>query len=611
MRVVTLASFLISLAPIPAAGFASAQDQILDLSDLTPEKELLTRVSGSRGTGRFGLPVAGSFDVDGDGIPDFAVAFMTASPLGRDMAGEVNLVFGEGAFGSSLDTAVELPEVLRIFGDGVREICGDEIWMGDVTGDGLGDLLIGRQNFDPGDRQGAGALTVVVGGPELRALAQALQPLDLRAPPPQVRVFTLVGPQPFARLGIWMRTGDVDGDGTLDFTVGADLEGTDEAQRQGAVYVVRGGAHLAQSLTVDLADRAASPLAGNIARIAPPAGSAGFHLGATCQMGDLDGNGRAEVMAAATLNRSGAFLGPVGASPASGGAPNGRLFIAWDDNFPAPPWPDQFDIDLANVPGTLTVLRGGQRNLNFGEEILGGLDYNGDGLPDLFVGDLTGDISPDRNRPASGAGYVFFNAALLRGLDLNTDQFDQLPQGMALTRLAGPSLVAIGSDTAAHGDFDGDGISDLMIGSPEASFTADDRFGSDQSPRSQAGLMHVIFGRASGWPEFIDTSPEGLNSPTLADLRLLEVRGALGGRGSDTGDTLCYSAASGDVDGDGRTDILVNEMRGNGVAQNAIDVGNLLVIDGRLLSPRLPSQPPDQRPQRPPREAGKRRPQRP
>jgi hypothetical protein len=41
-----------------------------------------------------------------------------------------------------------------------------------------------------------------------------------------------------------------------------------------------------------------------------------------------------------------------------------------------------------------------------------------------------------------------------------------------------------------------------------------------------------------------------------------------------------YSAVAADVDGDGLADLIVNEMRGNGSAADAFDVGNLLVISG-------------------------------
>ena len=57
-------------------------------------------------------------------------------------------------------------------------------------------------------------------------------------------------------------------------------------------------------------------------------------------------------------------------------------------------------------------------------------------------------------------------------------------------------------------------------------------------------------------------------------------QGTVSGEGEDT---LAYSAAAGDVNRDGRTDLVINEMLGNGSAPAAKDVGNLLVISGRAL----------------------------
>ncbi len=54
--------------------------------------------------------------------------------------------------------------------------------------------------------------------------------------------------------------------------------------------------------------------------------------------------------------------------------------------------------------------------------------------------------------------------------------------------------------------------------------------------------------------------------------------------GDDTGDTLMYSAATGDLNGDGLDDLILNEMRGNGVAPAALDVGNLLIISGARIT---------------------------
>jgi hypothetical protein len=66
---------------------------------------------------------------------------------------------------------------------------------------------------------------------------------------------------------------------------------------------------------------------------------------------------------------------------------------------------------------------------------------------------------------------------------------------------------------------------------------------------------------------------------------MLPVLGARGSFGVDRGDTLCYSAATGDLDADGRTDLIANEMVGNGVAADAVNVGNLVVIGSPLAGP--------------------------
>lgn len=557
---------------------------VLDLAATTAGSDPLTRVRGAGvfagfPLGIFGVPVAGGSDVDGDGLPDYGVAHMLSSPAGRFLAGEVNLVFGGGDLASAVDLATPRPDVLRILGEaalGTREMTGTELWIDDVTGDGLADVLIGRQNYSftaaEGDRFGAGALAILPGGPHLRALASTLAPVDLASPPPSLVLFQLVGGHAFDRLGLWTRTGDVDGDGIADIVVAADQETSPGDNHHGALYLIRGGAHLAVSATVDL-EAAGGVLAGHLARIVPPAGSHEFHLGATCQIADLDGNGRAEVLGAAALARGSASVGPFGSAGdhhPSGGPPGGRLFILWDDAFPSAPWPDGLEIELGAAGVPTTVISGGADNRTFGEELLGGLDYDGDGRIDLFVGDFLGDGTPEKDRGLSGIGYVFYDAARLKGRSFS---MDHPPAAGTITEIWGPNFFALGGDTVAHGDFDGDGRADLAVCSPHA----------DPQGRDEAGAIHVLFGRPGRWPRLIDTAPGAL--PRQPSVRITEVQGALGSTEVDTGDILCYSASAGDIDGDGRTDLIVNEMNGNGLAPDTLDVGNLIVIGGQLLTP--------------------------
>ena len=194
-------------------------------------------------------------------------------------------------------------------------------------------------------------------------------------------------------------------------------------------------------------------------------------------------------------------------------------------------------------PGARTIIDGGTGNVAFGEEMLGGLDYDDDGTIDLFIGDIVADLGAGAN---SGSVHVFYDAASLRGLVFDRDS---PPPGLVTTDFFGPQAGGITGDTALHGDFDGDGIADLGFSSPHA----------EALGRAEAGILHVFFGRATPWPATID-----LALPLPVGVRATEVIGAHGTAGSDIGDVLCYSAAAADLDGDGRVDVITNEMLGNG-----------------------------------------------
>jgi hypothetical protein len=555
---------------------AAAELHVIDLRGVDTQTSPLHRVHGSVGDGTFGVPVAGPIDCDGDGKRDYGFAAFLGSPAGRSRAGEVYLVFGDGTISGSLDTAPPNARILKITGSAEAENAGSEIWMDDVTGDGLGDLIIGRQNFSMPGRPGAGALTILIGSPALRAHADSLQVLDLAAVPQALTLATFIGAHASDRLAIWMRTGDVTGDGINDILVAADQENHDGDTHAGVLYLIRGGPHLLTAGDIDLANLAASPLATQVARILPPADANEYHLGATCQVADLDGNGRGEVLMAAALNRAGASFRPApepGGTPAPahavGGPPRGTLYILWDDNFAAEPWPAGFTVSIAAPVGSRTIIRGGADNSKFGEEILGGFDYDNDHVPDLFVGDLTGDGSPGNIRPSSGLGHVLFNAPALKGVVTDADS---LPPAVGQSVFLGPAVGAIAADTTVHGDFDDDGIADVAFSSPHA----------DPLGRSNAGIVHIVHGQPQPWPARVDLA----DAAQISSVRLTEVWGSDGDTGNDAGDVLAYSASFGDVDFDGRSDLLINEMTGDGVLPPAVDVGNLIVLSAELLGAR-------------------------
>jgi hypothetical protein len=248
-----------------------------------------------------------------------------------------------------------------------------------------------------------------------------------------------------------------------------------------------------------------------------------------------------------------------------GGTADGTLYIAWDDNFSGN-WIPAPDFRIGEGPGTFTTIIGGSRNDSFGEEILGGLDYDNDTNPDLFVGDLTANgwgTTPTRN--SSGTAHVIYNAASLKGLNVD---LDSPPPGFVMATFAGPVTGAIAGDTAMHGDFNGDGIDDIAFSSPK-----DSPLG-----RSGAGTLHIVLGQDGPFPEVSDLRPANFPS---SGVDIFEIYGAEGAGNGFAGDVLCYSGSDGDINGDGVTDLVINEMQGDGSATN--DVGNLVVFDSARL----------------------------
>jgi hypothetical protein len=432
----------------------------------------------------------------------------------------VFLVFGDGTIGGSLDNSGSNPRVLRIYGAAAGEHAGSEIWMSRVTASEsggsqpLGDLIICRQDYSGPSKVGTGAMTIIPGQAILKTLAESADGLiDLSQDNSALEITTVVGANAGDRLCMWARTGDLSGDGVDDIAVGADQEDranddttVDDA---GAVYLLRGGPHLRNLGTVDLAQlpSAGEPLAGNLLRVRLPlnpyadytvAGQAvtspidksgasqndatNFHFGATLNIVELDDNAQAELLVASSLNRAGGVLSP--SNEGSSGSLDGTVYIIWGDNF-IDTWGVETDLQLDNLPGSLSIIDGADGNRAFGEELLGGLDFNGDGIADL-------DVSAPHDRPLG---------------------------------------------------------------------------------RNEAGTLHVMLGKdGSNWPQTMGFNLS--NFPSSDAIQVVNYYGAKGSVGNNTWGSLSYRGDAGDIDKDGYADIITNEMVGDGIATNTIDVGN-------------------------------------
>lgn len=417
---------LLALAPLGLGTLAQAQTSLLT-------------VPGRAAGDRLGQSVAATGDVDGDTVADWIVG-APLSDLGGQMSGSALVVSG-------LTGAV----LHELAGDSPGDLLGTSVAGGDLDGDGIGDLVVGAP-ADDATGTDAGSVYALSGldGSLLwaahgtsggdnfgQSLATVPDTDGDGLPEILVGAWTADGRQPNsgeARLldgatGALLLTvrgetsydffgrsvaglEDVNGDGIGDLLVGAPGESTAGAGA-GAAYLVSGadGAILA-------VHRGAA---------------AGDGMG-TCVAagGDLDGDGRADLLLAAP-----------GADVSASNA--GRV-----------------EVRSGASGALLLALDGVDAGDNSGSALAGASDLDGDGVPEIVVGVP----AADPNGASSGCARIVSGAT---GLVL-ADLLGQQPGGR------------YGSALACAPDVNGDGLDEVLVGA----------FGEDPGLGSFTGVLHVV-----------------------------------------------------------------------------------------------------------------------
>jgi hypothetical protein len=174
----------------------------------------------------------------------------------------------------------------------------------------------------------------------------------------------------------------------------------------------------------------------------------------------------------------------------------------------------------------------------------GAADFDGDGYADLAIGAPGEDVS----RADDGLVQVLYGTT--GGLH-SRDQLD-LSQGPPHTATTGKNLYGSNEPqdrlgaSLAHGDFDGDGYTDLAIGIP----------GEAIGDLEAAGRVAVVYGGASG----LTTARNQSFHQDTAGIQGTAAASELFG----------YALASGDFNGDGQDDLAVGAPRDGGGAVNVI-----------------------------------------
>jgi len=231
-----------------------------------------------------------------------------------------------------------------------------------------------------------------------------------------------------------------------------------------------------------------------------------------------------------------------------------------DGNYNAPSTSHVVFGDLGGFPAELDLSTLDGRNGfaiagvgNFGRSVASAGDINGDGLNDLVVGAPLSDPSSLEN---AGVSYVVFGQPSGFSAQLELSSLDGA-NGFAINGVAANDHAGVSVSSA--GDFNGDGIDDLIIGA---------QYATPGSGRTLAGISYVVYGRFSGFADQLDLSSlDGTNGFAINGIEAADFSG------------ISVSSA-GDVNGDGVDDIAIGASGANLTGLD--DAGQTYVVFGKI-----------------------------
>jgi hypothetical protein len=458
--------------------------------------------------------------------------------------------------------------------------------VGDVNGDGLGDVLIGAPNANPSILTTDAGRSYVVFGKTGQASTTAV---NLSAIANGIGGFVINGACSNDISGTSVAAaGDVNGDGLADLLVGAPKSDPTSGMNAGRSYVVFGK-------TTTTAIQLSGIAAGNGGFVINGQSSneqTGFSVSSA---GDINGDGLADMLIGA----------PFSDPPA--GVDVGRTYVIFGKSSHLTSIPPIAPIELATLSANNGfVINGLSNTQRTGLSVASAGDVNGDGFADLIIGGVSSQMLPF----VEGYAYVVYGAPNLTSVNLAS-----ITNGVGGFRIKDRWNASIGTSlgisVAGAGDVNGDGLADLMLGNPNrdrafivfgktnstsVDLTSPPSWGfvmagsSDQAGRSVStagdvngdgladllvgapaadggyGCTYVVFGKTSTTPVALDpwSFSDGIviNSQTPYDQ-------------SQTGRSV---SSAGDVNGDGLADLLIGAPFSD--PASTVDAGRSYVIYG-------------------------------
>ncbi len=402
--------------------------------------------------GQFGNSVASAGDVNGDGYSDVIIGAFQYDDGTNTNEGRAFVYHGSAAGLSATpgSTPDDADQAGAVFGSSVAS-------AGDVNRDGYSDVIIGAPNFSA---QG-------------RAFVYHGAATGLAATPNNV---IDDGVTANAKFGNSVASaGDVNGDGYSDVIIGAPLHNVGANNSEGRVFVHYGSALGITATPASIINDANQT-------------NAAFGL-SVAGAGDVNGDGFSDVI--------------IGAPDYNDGANNseGRVYIHHGSA-----------TGLSALPNN-TPNDANQANADFGRSVAGAGDVNGDGYSDVIIG---APFFNDGANNLEGRAFVYYGS--VTGISATPNS---MPDD------ANIAAANLGTSVASAGDVNGDGYSDVIIGAP---------FFNDGANTGE-GRAYLYQGSAAG------LSP----SPT-------STLDALNQSNANFGYSV---SSAGDVNGDGYNDVII------------------------------------------------------
>ena len=499
--------------------------------------------TGSSNEDQLGYSVASAGDFNKDNMTDVVIGAPSATVSGRSSAGLVVILFGRS--NSALDVDINLLTFVsgvrgfKIFGPTSGAFLGASVsGVGDVNGDKIDDIVIGA----PGADSNYGSMYIIYG--RIVSSSQPFVDIDLLAISVNVG-FKLIGVSLSSQFG-WSvaGAGDFNKDGINDIIVGA----PGSFNSRGRAYVLMGTAGLPVSFNINNL-QTSSTLNGFYLEGDNSQDIMGYSVSSA---GDINGDGNADVIIGATqesninvvvlfgytaavfnnvvlnsgsilpsgtagfaiviggggdtaffsvsggrdLNGDGVSDIIIGASgfDFSGTLNTGRTCVLYGSSSAFSVSQMSLSTNMASTIGF--CVNGGSYNDLSGSAAKSVGDINGDGIGDFIVG-VPG-YSPSGSSNDPGAAYVIFGVQGTTRTEVNLVSTFTSGYSLGFTIKGSGTNEKFGSKAiSGAGDFNGDGIDDIIVGSSLA--------------QSGAGIVYIIYGeRPSAMPTKVPT-----RSPTF------------------------------------------------------------------------------------------------